>query len=154
MRIERVAAASDELVEAFERLIPQLTRSAPPPSREELADLVRREGTELLVALDEDAIVGALTLVVYRLPTGLRAMIHDVVVDESTRSRGVGEALTREALRYAVDAGARSVELTSRSDREAANRLYVRLGFELRTTNAYVWRPGTLEPGSHSEPGS
>ena len=141
MTIERATEVSEALVEAFRRLIPQLSRTAPPPSPEELADLLRREATELLVARDGDAIVGALTLVVYRLPTGLGAMIHDVVVDASARGQGVGEALTREALRLAVEAGAESVELTSRSDREAANRLYLRLGFELRETNAYVWRP-------------
>jgi ribosomal protein S18 acetylase RimI-like enzyme len=94
-----------------------------------------------------------LTLIVYRVPTGMRAWIHDVVVDEAARGRGVGEALTREALRQAEDAGAISVELTTRQERETANRLYRRLGFEQRETNVYVWRPAP-EPGSLSQPGS
>jgi ribosomal protein S18 acetylase RimI-like enzyme len=80
--------------------------------------------------------------ILYRVPTGLQGWIHDVVVDEEARGQGVGEALTREALRWAEDAGARSVELTTRPEREAANRLYRRLGFEQRETNVYVWRPG------------
>ena len=88
----------------------------------------------------------------YRVPTGVRAWIHDVVVDEAARGRGVGEALAREALRLAEGAGAVSVELTTRQEREAANRLYRRLGFEQRETNVYVWRG--VEPGSQFEPGS
>jgi ribosomal protein S18 acetylase RimI-like enzyme len=81
--------------------------------------------------------VGSLTLAMFRIPTGVRAWIEDVVVDESARGRGVGEALTQEALGRARAAGARTVELTSRPSREAANRLYLRLGFEVRDTNVY-----------------
>src|SRR5207245_1485069 len=80
-------------------------------------------------------------LLVYRIPTGLKARIDDVVVDEAARGQGAGEALTREAMRLAAEAGARTVELTSRPEREAANRLYRRLGFERRETNLYVWHP-------------
>ena len=86
-------------------------------------------------------VLGMLTLIVYRVPTGIRAWIHDVVVDETARGRGVGEALATEALRLAEAAGAISIELTTRQEREAANRLYRRLGFEQRETNVYVWRP-------------
>jgi ribosomal protein S18 acetylase RimI-like enzyme len=83
--------------------------------------------------------VGTLTLVLFRIPTAMRAWIEDVVVDESARGAGVGEALTLAALERAADAGARTVDLTSRPSREAANRLYTRLGFELRETNVYRW---------------
>jgi ribosomal protein S18 acetylase RimI-like enzyme len=86
---------------------------------------------------DTGTIVGSLTLVLFRIPTAIRAWIEDVVVDESARGRGVGEALSREALRVAADAGARTVDLTSRPSREAANRLYQRLGFKQRDTNVY-----------------
>ena len=78
-----------------------------------------------------------LTLAVFRIPTGIRAWIEDVVVDAEARGRGVGEALTREAVRVAGTHGARTVDLTSRPSREAANRLYQRLGFERRDTNVY-----------------
>jgi ribosomal protein S18 acetylase RimI-like enzyme len=134
--ITRVDAVSGEAVEAFARLVPQLSRTAPPPSRAELEEVVA--GETLLVAHDDGGeIVGALTLVCYRIPTGLRARIEDVVVDASARGRGIGKALTLEAIAIARDAGARSVELTSHPSREAANRLYRRLGFEPRETNVY-----------------
>jgi ribosomal protein S18 acetylase RimI-like enzyme len=133
--VERVETVSDAVVEAFARLVPQLSRTSPAPSRSELEEIAATQ--TLLVDRDGDALSGALTLVLYRIPTGLRARIEDVVVDETARGRGVGEALTREAIRVAREAGARHVELTSHPSREAANRLYRRLGFELRETNVF-----------------
>jgi ribosomal protein S18 acetylase RimI-like enzyme len=137
--VDEAVAVSDELVAAFARLVPQLSRSSPVPGEAELAEIVASPATVLLVAREADTIVGSLTLVVFRIPTGVRAWVEDVVVDESARGRGVGEALSREALRRAAAAGARTVDLTSRPSREAANRLYRRLGFELRDTNVYRW---------------
>jgi len=98
---------------------------------------------DLLVATDDStgAVVGSLTLVVFRIPTGVRAWIEDVVVDGAARGRGVGEALNRFALDRAAALGARTVDLTSRPTREAANRLYRRLGFEPRDTNIYRYNP-------------
>ena len=137
--VEEAVAVTDELVAAFARLAPQLSRSSPVPGAAELAEIVSSPASVLLVARDGGTIVGSLTLVLFRIPTGVRAWIEDVVVDESTRGRGVGEALSREALRRAAAAGARTVDLTSRPSREAANRLYRRLGFEVRETNVYRW---------------
>ena len=128
------------LVEAFERLIPQLSRSNPAPTAEELGLIVSSPASILLVALDreaEDRIVGSLTLAWFRIPTGVRAWIEDVVVDESARGAGVGEALNRAALDRARELGAVTVDLTSRPSREAANRLYQRIGFVARDTNVY-----------------
>jgi ribosomal protein S18 acetylase RimI-like enzyme len=142
MKIERATEPDDALVAAIARLVPQLSPRREPPGPLEVAELTATTGTILLVARDGDHVLGMLTLILYRVPTGLRGWIHDVVVDEEARGQGVGEALTREALRWAEDAGARSVELTTRPEREAANRLYRRLGFEQRETNVYVWRPG------------
>ena len=139
--VEEAVAVTDELVDAFARLVPQLSSSSPVPREAELAEIVASPATVLLVAREGHAIVGSLTLVLFRIPTGVRAWIEDVVVDESVRGRGVGEALSREALRRATAAGARTVDLTSRPSREAANRLYRRLGFELRETNVYRWAP-------------
>jgi len=133
-------AVTAEVVEAFARLIPQLSRSNPPPSAEELAAMAGSEASVLLIARDPERggeIVGSLTLAMFRIPTGLRAWIEDVVVDESARGRGVGEALNQAALARARDAGCRTVDLTSRPSREAANRLYQRIGFTLRETNVY-----------------
>jgi ribosomal protein S18 acetylase RimI-like enzyme len=141
VNVERVTEADDALAEAVARLVPQLSATRQPPSLVELVELVSAPGTSLIVAREGEEVLGMLTLIVYRVPTGTRAWIHDVVVDQAARGRGVGEALTDEALRQAARAGAVSVELTTRTEREAANRLYQRLGFERRETNVYVWRP-------------
>lgn len=140
--VEQAVVADTELVEAMARLVPQLSRSAPPPTAHELEAMVRAPATTLFVARDGTGrIVGALTLAVFRVPTGVRAWIEDVVVDEAVRGGGVGSALVRAAVDLAAEEGARTLDLTSRPDREAANRLYVRLGFERRTTNVYRYRP-------------
>lgn len=127
----------DELVDAFERLIPQLSSSSPPPSREHLLAMVDSADTVLFVARVGGRILGSLTLAFYRIPTGTKAWIEDVVVDDAARGRGVGELLNRAALDEARARGAKDVSLTSRPSREAANRLYQRIGFEPRTTNVY-----------------
>ena len=139
MRVEHVTQADERLVAGIAALIPQLSQRRAPPDLLALEELTAAPGTSLLVVRDSDAVLGMLTLVLYRVPTGIRGWIHDVVVDESARGRGVGEALTKEALRLAEGAGAISVELTTRPEREAANRLYQRLGFERRETNVYAW---------------
>ena len=129
---------AEALHAALLHLVPQLSRSNPPPSEDELRALVGSEASILLVAEDDDGrIVGSLTLALFRIPTALRAWIEDVVVDEAARGQGVGEALNRAALERAKAEGAKTVDLTSRPSREAANRLYQRLGFEQRDTNVY-----------------
>jgi len=137
LRIDVVDGVTDELVEAFARLIPQLSSSSPPPGPVQLAEMVAAPGTTVFLARLGPVIVGTLTLVVFRIPTGVRAWIEDVVVDDAARGRGAGETLTLAAVEYAATVGARTVELTSRPSREAANRLYQRLGFQLRETNLY-----------------
>jgi len=145
LRVEVATEVDDALIDAFARLIPQLSRSSPPPGRDELVELVAGPATTVLVARDDaDRIVGSLTLASFRIPTGVRAWIEDVVVDDAARGQGAGEALTRAALELAERRGARTVDLTSRPSREAANRLYQRLGFEARETNVYRY---TLAPG-------
>ena len=128
-----------ELREAFDRLVPQLSSSNPPPSDDELRHIIDSPASILLIARDDDTgrILGSLTLVVFPIPTGIRAWIEDVVVDEAARGRGVGEALNRHALDRARAEGAKTIDLTSRPTREAANRLYLRLGFVPRETNIY-----------------
>jgi ribosomal protein S18 acetylase RimI-like enzyme len=136
--VEEVQFVDDELLVAMKRLMPQLSSSAPEVTSAHLEKLVQTPATTLLVARGSDgAIVGSLTLAMFRIPSGLRAWIEDVVVDQSRRGGGVGAALTRTAPGIARDAGARTVDLTSRPERESANRLYARLGFVPRTTNIY-----------------
>ena len=137
VRIEE-AAAGDELVATVAGLLAQLSASAEPPDEARLAEIVASPASRLLLARDDQGLaVGMLTLVLFPIPTGIRAWIEDVVVDERARGRGVAAALTHEALRLAAAHGARTVELTSRPDREAANRLYAKLGFRRRDTNVY-----------------
>ncbi len=137
--IEEVRKVDPELVSAFARLIPQLSSSNPAPTEKELAAIVTSRSTVLFIARDDETneIIGSLSLVLFRIPTGLRAWIEDVVVDQAARGKGVGEKLNRAAIDHAEKAGARTVDLTSRPSREAANRLYQRLGFELRNSNVY-----------------
>ena len=136
--VEEAKAVTPELVAAFRQLTPQLSQSAPAPGGAELAEMVRSPTTVLLMARDpERGFVGSLTLVLFRIPTGMRAWIEDVVVDEDARGCGVGDALNRAALDIARARGCKTVDLTSRPSREAANRLYQRLGFTLRDTNVY-----------------
>jgi ribosomal protein S18 acetylase RimI-like enzyme len=136
--VSEAGEVTDELVDAFATLIPQLSSSSPPTSRADLEAIVGSEADTLFVARDGDGrIVGTLTLAVFPIPTGVRAWIEDVVVDDSARGSGVGDALVDAAVAKAGAAGAKTVDLTSRPSREAANRLYVRKGFELRTTNVY-----------------
>ncbi|MCX8023829.1 MAG: GNAT family N-acetyltransferase [Thermanaerothrix sp.] len=138
MQIEIARAVTDDMVEAFARLIPQLSSSSLPPTRQELEEMVNSDASILFLARDENGqIVGTLTLVVFRIPTGRRAWIEDVVVDEAARGRGSGEALTRAALEHAAQLGVKTVDLTSRPSREAANRLYQKIGFVRRETNLY-----------------
>lgn len=141
--IDEATQVTPELVDAFARLIPQLS-SSPPPGPDELADIVSSASSVLLLArTGEGTIVGSLTVALFRVPTGLRAWIEDVVVDEEVRGTGVGEALVLAAVERAEHHGARSVDLTSRPSRDAANRLYRRLGFVARTTNVYRMAVGT-----------
>jgi ribosomal protein S18 acetylase RimI-like enzyme len=136
--IEEAAAVSSELVAAVAALVGQLSASARAPTPAELEAIVASPASRLLLARDGDGrVIGMLTLVLFPIPTGVRAWIEDVVVDAGARGRGVGALLTRAALRLAETHGARTVDLTSRPGREAANRLYAKLGFALRATNVY-----------------
>lgn len=135
--VEPVVAVTDEVIAACHRLIPQLSSSSTPITVAELGEIVAADSTVLFAARVEGSIVGLLTLAVFRIPTAVRAWIEDVVVDELARGKGVGEALNHAALAEARRRGAKTVDLTSRPSREAANRLYQRIGFERRETNVY-----------------
>jgi ribosomal protein S18 acetylase RimI-like enzyme len=135
--IQIATESTDELVHAMAVLIPQLSKSNPPPSRDDLNAIISSEASVLFIARVNGKIAGALTLATFRIPTGVRAWIEDVVVDADARGHGVGEALNMAAIAEARSRGAITVELTSRPSREAANRLYQRIGFVQRETNIY-----------------
>lgn len=138
VQVEAVREVTPELVAALRRLVPQLSASASDVDTEAVARIVHSDVTQLFVGRDDDGeIVGTLTLATFAIPTGIRAWIEDVVVDERARGRGVGRSLTTAAIEAARAAGARTVELTSRAARVEANAMYQRLGFEQRETNVY-----------------
>ncbi|GBE25292.1 putative acetyltransferase [bacterium BMS3Bbin02] len=142
IHVTEIIDIDDAVVAAFDRLVPQLSQSSPPPDADALADIAGNPNSLLLAAKDTEtgAIVGTLTLAFYRIPTGLQARIEDVIVDADARGHGVGALLTEVAIDKARSAGAKTVGLTSRPSREAANRLYTRLGFEHRQTNVYRYK--------------
>ena len=140
LKISQATEMTEELYQAIQRLVPQLTSNNPPPTRQELALMLSSGSSTLYLARHGgygDEIIGLATLILHRVPTGMRAYIEDVVVDERARGRRIGEALTRTCLVQAEAAGASQVMLTSNPGRVAANRLYQRMGFELRKTNVY-----------------
>ena len=144
MQIEIASRITDELLDALTRLIPQLKISSPRLTRDDVAALVSSDSVSLLTArVNADAsapIVGMLTLIVYRVPTGVSARIEDVVVDESVRGRGVAVELVQRALEIARVKGADGVALTSNPRREAANKLYQKVGFKKWETNVYFYK--------------
>lgn len=136
--IHEVTEVDGQLVDAFARLIPQLSSSSPAPTADQLQSMVDSDASTILIARAADGtIVGSMTLVMFAIPTGLRAWIEDVVVDGEARGMGVGQIINERALEIARDAGVTTVDLTSRPSREAANRLYQRMGFVARETNVY-----------------
>jgi ribosomal protein S18 acetylase RimI-like enzyme len=137
IEVAEALKTSPELVAAVGRLVRELSSSAAEPTGAQVAAIVASPASRLLIARDGTEILGMLTLVTFPIPTGVRAWIEDVVVTAAARGQGVGEQLTNAALEIAAEAGARTVDLTSRPNRDAANRLYARLGFALRETNVY-----------------
>ena len=138
VKIREVKNVDEKLVVAYQKLVPQLSSSSPPPSETELTSIVNSDSAIVLVAEEENGnIVGSMTLIIFRIPTGVRAWIEDVVVDDAARGKGIGKALNEYAIELAEQAGAKTIDLTSRPSREVANRLYQRLGFEIRQTNVY-----------------
>jgi ribosomal protein S18 acetylase RimI-like enzyme len=141
MQIEIVTHVTDELLDALTRLIPQLKISSPRLTPDALAALLSSDAVTLLTARNDAGIlVGMLTLIVYRTPTGVRARIEDVVVDESVRGQGIAVELVQRALEVARAQGADGVALTSNPRREAANRLYQKVGFKTWETNVYFYK--------------
>ena len=144
MTVELITAATPELHKAMARLLPQLSRSASPMSEVDVERFLSQDSVHLFVFRPDKAdaqgdrpILGMLSLATFEIPTGVRAWVEDVVVDEAARGQGAGQALVAAAVEHAQKVGARTVDLTSRPSREAANRLYQRAGFQLRETNVY-----------------
>ena len=140
--VDVLSEVTDEVVEAFGRLLPQLSTTAKQLDGTALSAVVAAPASRILLARLDGQIVGTLTLVTFPIPTGVRAWIEDVVVDEAARGRQIATKLIDEAIRLAKESGARTVDLTSRPNRESAGRLYERVGFEQRDTRTYRYKLG------------
>jgi ribosomal protein S18 acetylase RimI-like enzyme len=141
--ISELREVTDEVVEAFARLLPQLSTSAAPLDGTAIREIISSPTVTVLIARSDERIIGTLSLVVFRIPSGTRAWIEDVVVDAAAGRKGTGSALVREAVDRAVKAGARSVDLTTRPARVAAGNLYERAGFTQRDTRVFRYTPTT-----------
>jgi GNAT superfamily N-acetyltransferase len=137
IKIRQVVAVTQEVVTAFEQLTPQLTNARTLPTMDELNAIVHSGSAFLFVAEEDEKIAGTITLVTYRTPSGMKAWIEDVVVDESQRGKGIGKKLVRFILDYAKETGIQKIDLTSNPHRIAANELYQKMGFVKRETNVY-----------------
>lgn len=137
MKVTEITKYDDSIVDVLRKLLPQLSKSADTPSTGLTRQIIESDSSRLLIAREDDIVLGMLTIVIFPIPSGVRAWIEDVVVDEAGRGKGVGEALNQRALQLAKEEGARTVDLTSRPSRAAANRLYKRIGFIPRETNIY-----------------
>jgi ribosomal protein S18 acetylase RimI-like enzyme len=144
MKISEVTEVTDQVLEALNLLLPQLSESATPMTERDLRSLIDSRSSQLLMAVENGAFVGSLTLVLFHLPTGLRARIEDLVVDRSARGKGIGKALIIRAVELARDFGAIAIDLTSNPNRTSANALYKSMGFALRQTNVYRYELKTL----------
>ena len=140
IEIFEITEVDDFTLDAVNHLLPQLSQSAQPISSGSLQDLARSEATRLFMAKEGNAILGMLSLVVFAIPTGIKAWIEDVVVDQSARGKGLGRALMNHALEEAKKCGVKSIDLTSRPSRESANQLYQSLGYDIRQTNVYRYK--------------
>lgn len=136
MRIYKAQIVTEAMVNAFEKLIPQLSPNSAVPSKSELEDLINCDNT-LVILAEEDKIIGTLTLVFTKIPTGNKVWIEDVIVDNAARGKGVGEELIRYAIEYVNSKGIKQINLTSTPDKTVANKLYQKIGFIKRETNVY-----------------
>lgn len=140
MDIKEINEVTSSLVKAFQRLMPQLSLSATIPNESDLKNIIDAFGTTLFVAEEDDRIMGSLTLVIFQVPDGIRASIQNVVVDEDARGKGVGRSLCEAAVKKSQEEGVETIDLTSSSKRESANRLYKKMGFQKRDTNVYRYK--------------
>ncbi|MBT3666654.1 MAG: GNAT family N-acetyltransferase [Opitutae bacterium] len=140
IEISEIHEADEVILSSVNHLLPQLSKSAKPMDEIQLKRLAESECTRLYFAKEGAEVLGMLSLVVFPIPTGIKAWIEDVVVDERARGKGVGKALMNKALEEARNLGTKSIDLTSRPSRESANKLYQAIGYQERETNVYRYR--------------
>ena len=134
LSVKQVREVTGPLLDAFARLMPQLSPQLEAPSAARLQAIVESPSAALFAAEAGGGIRGLLTLVWYDVPSSRKAWIEDVVVDAEARGTGAGRALVAAALEHAAVIGAGKVLLTSNPAREAARALYRKMGFEEAAT--------------------
>ena len=142
IKIRKVLNSSEKVLGDINQLLPQLSKSAKPLNLKDLKGLIECSSTHLYFAEEDEMVLGMLSLVIFQIPTGVRAWVEDVVVHGKARGKRVGKMLTLKALSEAKQLGALTVDLTSRPSREVANKLYMSVGFEPRMTNVYRYKHG------------
>lgn len=140
IKIEKVLKYNDKIYAAINNLLPQLSTNNKTIDSKELKRIIESNCSHLLIAISENDIFGSLTLVTFQIPTGKRALIEDVVVDRNYRKIGIASSLIEKAKLVAKKYGAQTIDLTSRPQRVAANKLYLKTEFEIRNTNVYRYR--------------
>ena len=137
MKIYKLITVNDTVLNAFRKLIPQLSSDCALPTEKDLNDIVNSNSVQLFIAEENNEILGTLTLVFNKIPTGDKVWIEDVVVDKAARGKGLGKKLIQFAIEYTINKNINKINLTSSPERVAANKLYQKLGFIQRETNVY-----------------
>ena len=135
--IIEIQTYSQEYHEAMQRFLDQLTTNPMTLTEDMCRQLFDSENSHLFFLMKDEQIAGMLTVGIYHSPTGGKAWIEDVVVDESFRGQGLSKLLVAHAIEFTKSMGIPSLMLTSNPKRIAANKLYQAMGFERKETNVY-----------------
>ena len=122
---------------SINNLLSQLSDSVHTITEEELNTLLSSSQSHLYVLESDGQFIGMTTLCLYQCPTGWKAWIEDVVVDQNYRGKGYGKVMIDKVIALCRNKGNMTLMLTSRPSRIVANQLYQSLGFEKRETNVY-----------------
>ncbi|MDL2238752.1 GNAT family N-acetyltransferase [Bacteroidales bacterium OttesenSCG-928-K03] len=137
MRIKQLTTLSGEILNKINNLLPILSDNVRTLKHEELEEMINDKNTVIFIAEEDEDIVGMLVFIIYKLPSGVKAWIEDVIVKEEQQGRGIGRMLVETAIEYAKKLNIKKIDLTSSPFRIAANILYPKLGFKKRDTNVY-----------------
>ena len=135
--IIEIKTYSAEYHEAMQRFLDQLTTSPMVLTESMFQELLKSENSHLFFIMKDEQIAGMLTVGIYHSPTGGKAWIEDVVVDETFRGQGLSKLLVAHAIEFVKSKQIPSLMLTSNPKRIAANKLYQAMGFERKETNVY-----------------
>ena len=141
MRIEEITSSTAVSKSDIDRFLEILLNREAAISLEFLEELIAAENSHLFIAYDENgSCVGMLTIGIYLSPTGKKAWIEDVVVDEKFQGKGIGKKLMAFAIDFVKLHQVSLLLLTSNPSRVAANKLYQKMGFQQKETNVYTMR--------------